>query len=84
MVSSFSESGAYFGMKGGAISQLSRRSKETIKGDKKLGRILVTPDPSVFSWGYSLLQIVLTNFAYLLFEMNALPKASGSFVHFLR
>ena len=48
---SFNEIGAYFGMKGSAISQLSRRFRETIKGDKELGRILVTPDPSVFSWG---------------------------------
>jgi REP element-mobilizing transposase RayT len=34
------EIGAYFGMNGSAISQLSRRFKETIKGDKELGRIL--------------------------------------------
>jgi chromosomal replication initiation ATPase DnaA len=37
---SLDEIGAYFGMKSGAISQLSRRFKETIKGDKELGRIL--------------------------------------------
>ncbi len=34
------EIGAYFGMRGSAISQLSRRFKETIKGNKELGRIL--------------------------------------------
>ena len=34
------EIGAYFGMKGGAISQLSRRFEERIKGDEGLGRIL--------------------------------------------
>src|SRR4030042_1692045 len=34
------EIGTYFGMKNGAISQLSRRFKETIKGDKELGRII--------------------------------------------
>ncbi len=37
---SLDEIGAYFGMKGSAISQLSRRFKETIKGDKELVRIL--------------------------------------------
>ena len=40
MVLSFNEIGAYFGMKGGAISQLGRRFKDTMKGDKELGRIL--------------------------------------------
>lgn len=35
------EIGAYFGMKGSAVSQLSGRFKETIKGDKELGRILI-------------------------------------------
>jgi chromosomal replication initiation ATPase DnaA len=34
------EIGAHFGMKSGAISQLSRRFKERIKGDEGLGRIL--------------------------------------------
>ena len=34
------EIGAHFGMKGGAISQLSRRLKEAIRGDKELGEIL--------------------------------------------
>ena len=34
------EIGAHFGMKGGAISQLSRRLKEVIRGDKELGEIL--------------------------------------------
>lgn len=34
------EIGVYFGMEGSAISQLSRRFKETIKGDKELGGIL--------------------------------------------
>jgi len=34
------EIGGYFGTKGSAISQLSRRFKETIKGDKELGGIL--------------------------------------------
>jgi REP element-mobilizing transposase RayT len=34
------EIGAYFGMKGSAISQLSRRFKETIKGDRELGETL--------------------------------------------
>ena len=34
------EIGAHFGMKGGAISQLSRRFKETLKRDKGLGGIL--------------------------------------------
>ena len=37
---SFNEIRTYFGMKGGAISQLSRRFKATIKGDKELGGIL--------------------------------------------
>jgi len=40
MVLSFNEIGAYFGMKGSAISQLSGRFRETIKGDKELGGIL--------------------------------------------
>jgi hypothetical protein len=40
MVLSFNEIGAYFGMKGSAISQLSRRSKETLKRDKELRGIL--------------------------------------------
>ena len=40
MVSSFNEIRACFGMKSGAVSQLSRRFKETIEGDKELGRIL--------------------------------------------
>ena len=34
------EIGGYFGMRGSAISQLSRRFKETIKGDRELGGIL--------------------------------------------
>jgi len=34
------EVGAHFGMKGGAVSQLSRRLKEAIRGDKELGEIL--------------------------------------------
>ncbi len=34
------EIGVWFGMKGGAVSQLSRRFKETIKRDKELRRIL--------------------------------------------
>ena len=34
------EIGEYFGMQRSAISQLSRRFKETIKSDKELGRIL--------------------------------------------
>jgi len=34
------EIGAYLGMQGSGISQLSRRFKETIKGDKELGGIL--------------------------------------------
>lgn len=34
------EIGAYFGMRGSAISQASRRFKETLKGDRELGRIL--------------------------------------------
>ena len=37
---SLDEIGAYFGMKGGAVSQLSRRFKERIKEDKNLKRIL--------------------------------------------
>ena len=41
MVLSFNEIGAYFGMKGSAISRLSRRFKETIKGDKELGECFV-------------------------------------------
>ena len=49
MVLSFNEIRAYFWIKCSAISQLSRRSKETIKGDKELGGILVTPGPSVLS-----------------------------------
>jgi hypothetical protein len=40
MVLSFNDIGAYLGMKGSAISQLSRRFKETIEGDKELGGIL--------------------------------------------
>jgi hypothetical protein len=40
MVLSFDEIGGYFGMKGSGVSQVSRRFKETIKGDKELGRIL--------------------------------------------
>jgi len=38
MVLSFNEIGAYLGMKGSAVSQLSKG--ETIKGDKELGRIV--------------------------------------------
>ena len=34
------EIGAYFGMRGSAISQASRRFNETLKGDRELGRIL--------------------------------------------
>jgi hypothetical protein len=34
------EIGAYFGMKGGAVSQLSRRFEERIKGDGKLRGLL--------------------------------------------
>jgi hypothetical protein len=34
------EIGAHFGMKGSAVSQLSRRSQERIKGDKELRGIL--------------------------------------------
>jgi len=34
------EIGAHFGMKGGAVSQLSRRLKEAIRGNKGLGEIL--------------------------------------------
>jgi REP element-mobilizing transposase RayT len=34
------EIGAYFGMKGNAVSQLSRRFEETLKGDKELRGIL--------------------------------------------
>ncbi len=34
------EIGAYFGMKGSAISQLSRRVNEMVKGNRELGRIL--------------------------------------------
>jgi hypothetical protein len=37
---SFNEIGGYFGMKGSAVSQLSRRLKETIEGDKELRGIL--------------------------------------------
>ena len=33
------EIGSYFGMKGSAVSQLSRRFKEAIRGDKELGGI---------------------------------------------
>ena len=40
MVLSFNEIRAYLGMKGSPVSQLSRRFKETIKGDRELGRIL--------------------------------------------
>ena len=40
MVLSFNEIGAYLGRKGSAISQVTRRFKETIKGDKELGRII--------------------------------------------
>ena len=34
------EIGAHFGMKGSAVSQLSRRFEERIKGDKELRRVL--------------------------------------------
>ena len=37
---SLDEIGAYFGMKGSAVSQLSRRFEERIKGDKELRRVL--------------------------------------------
>ena len=37
MVLSFNEIGAYFGMKGSAISPSRKKFKETIKGDKELG-----------------------------------------------
>ncbi|MGO8989041.1 MAG: REP-associated tyrosine transposase [bacterium] len=37
---SLDEIGAHFGMKGGAVSQLIKRFKERIKGDKNLKRIL--------------------------------------------
>jgi hypothetical protein len=40
MVLSFNENRAHFGMKGSAISQLRRRFKETLKGDKELRGIL--------------------------------------------
>ena len=54
MVLSFNEIRAYFWIKCSAISQLSRRSKETIKGDKELGGILVTPDPSALQkWAHN-------------------------------
>ena len=40
MVLSFDEIGAYFGMKGSTISQLSRRFLETVKGDKELRKVV--------------------------------------------
>ena len=46
---SLDEIGGYFGMKGGAVSQLSKRFKETIKRDKKMQGFLSRVEKDVLS-----------------------------------